>query len=159
MKIRTFAKEDLWALLAIQQKCTGAAQWLDSDYLRLADDPRGLVLVAELETTDPAKVLGFAAFHRVIDEAELQNFAVDPEHQHQGAGSALLEEGRKRLLEVGAKRVYLEVRASNKTALGLYYSVGFGIHSLRKDYYRDPQEDAYILCLELFPPAVIPTFR
>ena len=159
MKIRTLAKEDLWALLAIQQKCPGAAHWLDSDYLRLADDPGGLVLVAELETMDPTKVLGFAAFHRVIDEAELQNLAVDPEHQHQGVGDALLEEGRRRLLEMGAKRVFLEVRTSNSAALGLYYSVGFGIHSLRKDYYRDPKEDAYILCLELFPPAVIPAIR
>ena len=156
MKIRLFAKDDLPAILAIQQKNPQAAGWLAADYTRLCGNPGGLVLVAELQTMTPSKVLGFAAFHRVIDEAELRNMAVDPSHQHRGVGKALLEEARKRLMEDGAKRVYLEVRPSNKPALGLYYSVGFGLHSLRKDYYRDPREDAYVLALELFPPTVVP---
>jgi ribosomal-protein-alanine N-acetyltransferase len=67
----------------------------------------------------------------------------------------LLEDARDRLLKVGAKRVFLEVRASNKPALSLYYSVGFALHSLRKGYYRDPDEDAYVLALELYPPTVL----
>lgn len=155
MKIRQFSKEDIYAMLPIQAKCPQAAHWLEADYLRLAEDPGGLVLVAELETMVPGKVLGFAAFHRIIDEAELQNMAIDPEHQHRGVGRALLEEARQQLLKAGAKRVFLEVRASNKPAMDLYFSVGFGMCLLRKDYYRDPQEDAYVLALELFPPAVI----
>ncbi len=157
MKIRQFEREDLWSILAIQEKCPEAARWFESDYLRLAESRGGMILVAELETMVPPKVLGFAALHRIIDEAELFNLAVDPEHQHQGVGRALLEVARHRLLEAGAKRVYLEVRMSNKPALALDYSVGFGLHSLRKDYYRDPQEDGYVLCLPLFPPEVVPT--
>lgn len=155
MKIRQFAREDLTAVLVIQDKNPLAARLLEGDYTRLAEEPGGMVLVAELETMERPKILGFAASHRVIDEAELRNIAVDPEHQHQGVGKALLEEARKRLLKAGAKRVFLEVRVSNKPALGLYYSVGFGLRSLRKDYYRDPTEDAYVLSLELFPPAVL----
>lgn len=157
MKIRQFAKEDVYHLLAIQEKCPDAGSWLEADYLRLAEDPGGLILVAELETMEPPNVLGFAAYHRVIDEAELQNFAVHPEHRHQGLGRALLEEGGRRLLQAGAKRIFLEVRASNKPALDLYFSMGFAICSLRKDYYRDPQDDAFVLALELFPPSVIPS--
>lgn len=155
MKIRQFTKEDLPAFIAIQAKSPEAARWLEPDYVRLDEDPGGMILVAELETMTPPKVLGFAAFHRVIDEAELRNIAVDPEHRHQGVGKALLEKARKRLLEAGAKRVFLEVRASNKPALGLYYSVGFGLHSQRKDYYRDPPEDGYVLSLEIFPPNIV----
>ena len=152
MKIRQFSKEDVHAVLAIQAKCPQVAPWLERDYLRLADEPGGIILVAELETMEPPKVLGFAAFYRIIDEAELRNIAVDPEHQRQGVGRALLGEASKRLMEAGAKRILLEVRPSNKAALGLYYSAGFGLRSLRKDYYRDPQEDALVLALELFPP-------
>ncbi len=155
MKVRQFSREDLWQILAVQAKCPQAAQWVESDYARLERDPGGMILVAELETMTPPKVLGFATLHRIIDEAELLNLAVDPEHQHQGVGKALLDEARRRLLEQGAKRVYLEVRLSNRAALGLYYSAGFGLHSLRKDYYRDPPEDAYILCLTLFPPETV----
>jgi ribosomal-protein-alanine N-acetyltransferase len=155
MKIRGFTKEDLMPTLAIQAKCPQVARWVEADYLYLADDPGGLILVAELEMATLPKVLGFAALHRTMDIAELRNMAVDPEHQHQGIGKALLKEAWQRLLEAGAKRVFLEVRASNKGALQFYYSLGFGLHSVRKDYYRDPPEDAFVLALELFPPVVI----
>ena len=132
-----------------------AARWLETDYLRLAESRGGLILVAELENMTPPIPVGFAAFHRIIDEAELLNMAVDPDHQRRGVGRALLAEARQSLLEAGTKRIYLEVRLSNTPALKLYYSAGFGLHSLRKDYYRDPQEDAYVLFLQLFPPEVI----
>jgi [ribosomal protein S18]-alanine N-acetyltransferase len=153
MKVRLFGKQDLSAILAIQAKNPLAAQWPEVEYVRLAGDPRGTILVAELETMTPIKVLGFAAFYRIIDEAELRNIAVDPAHFHQGVGKALLAEGRDRLLRAGAKQVFLEVRPSNKAALALYYAAGFGLHSQRKDYYHDPREDAYVLSLDLFPPA------
>jgi len=157
MKIRQFAKEDVQQMLGIQEGCHELAHWLEADYLGLAEDPGGLILVAELETMEPTQILGFAAFHRVIDEAELRNIGVHPEHQHQGVGRALLEAGSKHLREAGAKRIFLEVRPTNKPALGLYYSMGFGICRLRKDYYRDPQEDALVLALELFPPETFPS--
>ncbi len=153
MKIRQFSTEDVGSLLAIQAKCPAAAVWLDSHYVRLASNPGGMILVAELETMDPPKVLGFAAFHRVIDEADLGNIAVDPAHQHQGIGRALLQEARRRLQALGAKRVFLEVRESNHPAMQLYYSLGFGLQARRKEYYRDPVEDALVLSWELFPTA------
>lgn len=156
MKIRQFSTEDVNSIMAIQVKCPAAAGWLDSDYVRLAINPGGMILVAELETMDPPKVLGFAAFHRVIDEADLGNIAVDPAHQRQGIGRALLQEARRRLQAAGAKRVFLEVRESNHSALQLYYSLGFGLQARRKEYYRDPVEDALVLCWELFPPVDLP---
>jgi len=156
MIVRPFYRDDLAAILAIQDRCPEAARWKEAEYEHLANDRGGMILVAELETMDPPKVLGFAAFHQVIDEAELRNIAVDPDHRAQGVGKALLEEARQRLLRSGAKRVFLEVRVSNKPALSLYSSVGFSLHTLRKSYYRDPPEDGYVLCLELFPPSVVP---
>jgi len=149
MKIRQFEREDLRSLIGIQNKTPQSAHWGEADYIRLAADPGGIILIAELETMTPPKVMGFVAFMRLIDEAELLNLAVDPEHGHQGIGKALLEEGRKRLLQAGTRQVFLEVRQSNKLAQGLYYSAGFGLHSMRKDYYRDPPEDAYVLSLQL----------
>ena len=137
------------SILAIQNKAAGAARWQEADYLRLASEPGGMILVAELESMTPPRVLGFAAFQRLIDEAELRNIAVDPEHQRQGVGRALIHEARKALLQMGTKRVFLEVRKSNHPAVRLYYSAGFALLSERKEYYRDPPEDAYILSLDL----------
>jgi ribosomal-protein-alanine N-acetyltransferase len=155
MKIRLFDKNDVAAILGVQQKSPEAARWTPGDYERLAEDPGGKILVAELDTMDPPKLLGFAAFHRILDEVELRNMAVGPEHREQGVGKALLEDARERLLKDGARRVFLEVRAANKPALSLYYSVGFALHSLRKGYYRDPDDDAFVLVMELFPPTVL----
>jgi ribosomal-protein-alanine acetyltransferase len=149
MKTRVFEREDLHSILAIQNKSGNAARWTDQDYLRLVADPGGMIVVAELETMIPPKVLGFAAFQRLIDEAELRNIAVDPEHQHQGIGKVILIEARQQLLQAGTKRVFLEVRKSNQAAIALYYSVGFSIQSERKEYYRDPTEDAFVLALQL----------
>lgn len=157
MRIRVADKDDLRTIIALQQKSPETAHWNEGDYERLMEDPGGKILVADLPTMDPPKILGFAAFHRIIDEVELRNMSVDPDHRHQGVGRALLEAARDRMLQAGAKRVFLEVRASNKPALSLYYSIGFAIHSRRADYYRDPQEDALVLALELYPPTVLST--
>lgn len=150
MKIRQFAREDLTTILAIQKSTPLAAQWSENDYLTLAGHPRGLMLVAEMETMQPPNVLGFAAFYRMLDEAELCNLAVHPEHQRRGIGRALLAEAQKRLTEAGVKHLYLEVRASNIPALKLYYSLGYSLLNLRKDYYRHPTEDACVLRCQLY---------
>jgi ribosomal-protein-alanine N-acetyltransferase len=149
MLIREPGNEDLAAIMSIQDKTLQGSGWTQADYANLTGDPLGLVLVAELDTMAPPKTVGFAAFHRVCDEAELRNIAVDPAHQRQGAGRELLAEGRKRLSEQGVKQIYLEVRASNMPAQRLYYSVGFGLRSRRKDYYNDPREDGLVLSLNL----------
>lgn len=155
MRIRKFDKSDRAAILAIQAKCPTAAPWVEADYDRLGTRPHGLILAAELETATTPKVVGFAVFHRIIDEAELLNLAVDPEHQHQGIARGLLENARDRLRKLGTKRIFLEVRPSNKPALGLYYSIGFALHSMRKGYYQNPPEDAYVLCLQIFVPETV----
>ena len=151
MRIRKIANEDLAAIISIQSRTPKASQWTLADYANLAADPLGLILVAELDTTVAPKIVGFAAFRRVIDEAELINLVVDAAHQRQGMGRQLLAEGQRRLMEQGVRQIYLEVRASNVPAQRLYYSAGFGLHSRRRDYYDNPREDGLVLSLELSP--------
>ncbi len=156
MRIRLATKGDVRHLLTVQQKSLEAARWTAGDYERLIENPGGKILVAELFTADPAKILGFAAFRRIIDEVELLNMAVDPDHRQQGVGRAILETARNHMLVAGAKRMFLEVRASNKPAQAFYYSLGFAIHSIRRDYYREPPDDALVLALTLHAPSVMP---
>ena len=144
MKIRPATSEDVAAIVAIQVKRPQAAQWRGIDYGRLAEDASALLLVAEDEG---GQVVGFAAAQRVADEAELQNLAVDPEHQHQRIGQVLLHRVHSRLRAAGAKRIYLEVRPSNESALALYQSSGYTIVGRRQDYYPAPPEDALVLSM------------
>jgi ribosomal-protein-alanine acetyltransferase len=152
MRIRGFSQADLAAIVNIQSRTPQAAQWTQADYAKLAGDPLGLILVAEPDTMSPPTIAGFAAFHHVMDEAELRNMAVDPAHQRQGVGRELLAEAQRLLREQGVRHIYLEVRTSNIAAQQLYYSAGFGLRSRRKDYYNNPREDGLVLALELSPP-------
>jgi len=147
VRIREFCEGDLAAVLNIQSQAPQAAQWNAADYLTLAGDPFGLILVAEIEAATQPWVVGFSAFHRVLDEAELRNMAVAPSHQRQGLGRSLVGEGKRHLRELGVAKIYLEVRASNLPAQRLYQSAGFSFCARRPDYYQDPREDGLVLAL------------
>ena len=47
----------------------------------------------------------------------------------------------------GMKEIFLEVRISNLAALAMYRNLGFSVKGIRKDYYSEPTEDAYIMSL------------
>ena len=145
MKVRAFASDDLAAVYAIQLKCPQSAQWREEDYLHLACDAGGTILVAEMESANPPAVAGFVAFHRVMDEAELRNMAVDPAQQRRGLACALLTAGIRVMQEFGVRQLFLEVRASNQPALALYREAGFQLRYSRREYYHDPVEDALVM--------------
>ncbi len=149
MQIRSFTENDIAAILAIQRQCPQAAQWKPQDYLELAREPGAVILVANLEPSNAPEVAGFAAFHQVLDEAELRNLAVHPSHQRKGVASALLGGVILRLQESGAKTLYLEVRPSNQPARAFYSAAGFRLDYTRPNYYRNPAEDALVMALEI----------
>jgi ribosomal-protein-alanine N-acetyltransferase len=151
MKIRVCSDDDLAAIYAIQLKCPEAAQWRQADYAYLFRDPLGTILVAEVEDANLPSVAGFAAFHRVLDEAELRNIAIDPIYQHKGLARALLAAGVRTLQEFGVGRIFLEVRTSNRPALAFYQAAGFRLLYTRHDYYHDPVEDALVMAYDITP--------
>lgn len=157
MTIRSCKDDDVSDLHAIQLKCPQAAQWRLEDYIKLANDPLGMILVAETDDEHATRVVGFAAFHRVIDEAELRNMAVDPLHQRKGIARALLAAGIDLLKRSGVCRLFLEVRASNQPAIALYRAADFRLTHTRRDYYHDPAEDALVMARDLAPSSSSPS--
>lgn len=149
MKIRPFSLDDLEPILQIQKACKGAPQWEQQDYEKLAGDRKGMIMVADPEWLAPQRLLGFAAFFRVDDEAELWSLAVERRSRRRGIAKSLLLDGCRRLSDAGARRLFLEVRGSNKAAVELYRSLGFRLLTTRRDYYRNPPEDALVLALKL----------
>ena len=55
------------------------------------------------------------------------------------------------LREKGARDLTLEVRSGNETAINLYKAYGFKREAVRRGYYRDPKEDAWIMWLRSLP--------
>lgn len=110
---------------------------LDSEYqcwvLRQADDH-----------------VGHSVLSVVAGEAELLNIGVAKRFQGKGLGRQLLLYMMNCAQQLGARSVFLEVRASNDVAKRLYESAGFNEVGVRPDYYPAEQgrEDAIIMALE-----------
>ncbi len=98
------------------------------------------------------ETVGYALFHRVLDEAELLRLAVSPSFRGRGFGAALLAAGLNRIVSHGARACHLEVGAENTAAIHLYERFGFVEEGLRKAYYRHG-EDALLLVLQPIPAA------
>lgn len=95
---------------------------------------------------EPAgELMGYLCGQIILDEGELHRIAVRPDLQHRGYGQALLTDFLTRSERAGAANILLEVRAGNTPAIALYTKNGFTRIALRKNYYKNPKEDALIL--------------
>ncbi|MEI6227447.1 MAG: ribosomal protein S18-alanine N-acetyltransferase [Methylophilaceae bacterium] len=97
------------------------------------------------------KIIGYALLMIVLDEAHLLNLSIAKTYQKQGLGRYLLEH----MLEISKKyqavNMFLEVRASNVSALALYENMGFNEMAVRRNYYpaTHGREDAILMGLAL----------
>ena len=90
-------------------------------------------------------LLGWSCFLLVVDEAELLKIAVVPAWRHHGFGRALVRDVVAGAARLGARRLFLEVRAGNLAARALYRKTGFTEIGRRKGYYDNPPDDALVL--------------
>lgn len=90
-------------------------------------------------------VLGYLCAVMVADEAHLGNLAVDPSERRLGVAQVLLDDLLEAARKRGARRVTLEVRESNENARKFYYKNDFIDVAIRKNYYRNPTEDAIVM--------------
>ena len=91
------------------------------------------------------QVLGYIGINAVADEGYITNVAVFPAYRKQGIGTALIRRVFDFAKEKGLAFVSLEVRVSNTQAISLYRKSGFCEEGRRRDFYRDPKEDALIM--------------
>ena len=129
--------------LLLKLECFSVPWSLDSIETELLNEDKKLYYVVE----DANGVVGYAGAWLVYDEGQITNIAIRPSARRQGFGakltSALIEECFKR----GMHEIFLEVRISNLSALSLYRQLGFTVKGMRKNYYSEPKEDAYIMSL------------
>ncbi|MBO6107558.1 MAG: ribosomal protein S18-alanine N-acetyltransferase [Stomatobaculum sp.] len=139
MKIRELCREDLPALRILEDRCFSDA-WSDALLEDLLSSEYDRCRVLE----DGEKIIGYVNVRVLGDEAELMRICILPEYRGQGLSGGLLERGMEDMIRCGAKTATLEVRAGNLPAVRLYEAHGFVLEGYRKNYYRDPKEDAAI---------------
>ena len=142
--IRQAMAGDMSAVAAIERD-SFADPWSEWSFQELLGSRAAIFLVAT--RSDPTVIFGYIVAVAVGDQAEILNLAVAPSSRRHGLGSELLDAGIAAVSARGAREVFLDVRESNKSALGLYGSRGFAALARRSRYYRNPVEDALVLRL------------
>lgn len=141
--IRPMDIDDIPRISLIEQQVT-PHPWRDSQFIDSHAKHSCLSLTLDGE------VVGYGIYHIVVDEAEILNIAIAPNYQGKGYGRELLDHLVEAVSDK-AKRFFLEVRATNDTAIQLYDSAGFVEICLRTDYYQTANgpEDAILMAMEL----------
>ncbi|HOF99494.1 MAG: ribosomal-protein-alanine N-acetyltransferase [Firmicutes bacterium ADurb.Bin248] len=98
-------------------------------------------LVCEREGT----VVAYAGMWVVFDEAHITNVAVAPDCRGCGLGRRMMLCAMRAARLYGAEQMTLEVRETNLAAQSLYASLDFEAAGVRKGYYSDTGESAFIL--------------
>jgi [ribosomal protein S18]-alanine N-acetyltransferase len=106
----------------------------------------GISLIARDESST---VVGWCCGIAMPPDAELLKIAVAADRQRQGVAALLLQEFITLLVGKEVEQIFLEVRSANTPALRLYQQSGWEKRGKRKNYYKNPVDDAVLLVRSL----------
>lgn len=96
-----------------------------------------------------ASLVGMIGGWALDQEAEIHLIYVRSSDRRRGFGRMLMDSFLRGLDGSGVRSSYLEVRQSNQAARFLYYSMGFKLQGVRKNYYQNPSEDGLVMVREV----------
>ena len=94
---------------------------------------------------DGERVVAYVIGRMIAPEGEIYRVAVDEQYRRRGVAYRLLDYAVKTSRGKGLESLFLEVRSQNYPAISLYRAYGFREVGRRKNYYRDPVDDAIIM--------------
>jgi len=144
--IRPVVETDIDAVMQLEQACFANDAWPRDvmEFDVLAHHTHYLAAI------DDEQLVGFAGLSKIpgSDQSDIQTIAVAESMRGKGLGRALMHELLKEARRLHAHEVFLEVRADNPAAIGLYNSLGFEHIDTRKRYYQPDNVDALIMRLQ-----------
>lgn len=141
LSVRDMYLADLDAVLKIERGSFQTPWSRGSFQTELVDNTFAVYLVMELH----GRIVAYGGMWLILDEAHVTNVAVDPDFRGHGFGEAMMYGLMERASAQGAQRMTLEVRRSNIVAQNLYAKLGFIQLGVRRGYYSDTHEDAFIM--------------
>jgi len=143
--LRLLKEEDLLDAVRLEELCFTDPWSCESLRKDILENPNATYLGAFYDGT----MIGFGGIWVVMEEAFITTICIDPAFRGNGAGSFLLEVLMDTARSLGAEDMTLEVRVSNIPAQRLYTGHGFTSVGVRKRYYTDNGEDAYVMYCSL----------
>ena len=124
--------------------------WSEKDFVyEMTENKVARYLVIE----EAGEIIAFAGAHIILDQAHVTNIAVRQDCRGRGLGRMITRALMQYASNLGAEYLTLEVRQSNVTAQNLYKSLGFVKVNVRKHYYEDTGEDAWLMVCDKLPAA------
>ncbi|WP_417554516.1 ribosomal protein S18-alanine N-acetyltransferase [Microbacterium sp.] len=147
MTLRLATAGDLDAIMALERASFPTDAWRESTMAAELTGEHGHYLVDEQE----GRVVGYGGLRalRGGSDADIQTIALSPENRGRGRGRTLLRALIAEAVSRGARELFLEVRADNPVAEGLYRSEGFAELGRRPRYYQPDDVDAIVMRLDL----------
>lgn len=119
-----------------------SSPWSKDDYIyELSSNPYAKYYVLEDD-----KIVGYVGIWITYETAQITTIGIAKERQGEGLSKLLMNKVIEETKDCEA--ITLEVRVSNVKAIKLYESYGFKKEAIRKDYYLDNHEDAYLMMKE-----------
>lgn len=141
-RIRQMSASDITAVHQIE--CLSITPpWTEQGFAGALANENACFYVAE--SLDSYEILGYCGLYFAADEGEITNVAVHPKHRREGVADQILATVLQDAVQRKLSQIFLEVRASNTAAKKLYEKHGFEFQGVRRNFYRNPKEDAIVM--------------
>ena len=142
-KIVIAQKEHLCAIAELE-KITFCEPWSENALELFLVEPNFCVVCFENDA-----LASYCTVTTVLDEAQIINVATDTCFKRMGYAKDVLKRFFSECKDKNIRSISLEVRESNIPAINLYEELGFVIAGKRKDFYKNPRENAFVMIKNL----------
>ena len=101
------------------------------------------------QTDQSLTIIAYVFWRMVLTELHIIRIAVAPNFRSKGVATWLLQQCFQLVRQKDFDSAYIEVRASNIAAIGLYQKLGFYVIGTRPNYYPESSEDAWVMRKQL----------
>ena len=143
IEIRRLTLADLGAIERIERG-SYPTPWSRSMFAGELAKPSS-VCIGAYDTDEQDSLACYLIVSRYVDAWHVMNVAVEQQYRRRGIAKQLLDELFAATGGDAMRGYTLEVRVSNTSAITLYELVGFRITGVRRGYYTDNREDAYVM--------------
>ena len=146
IKIFKAEEKDVSRIYEIEKECFEKDSWSEKMIKDACCGEYGGIIKAEYGE----KICGFLVYTILGgDELNIDDIAVIPENRKKGIADRIVNYLFEKSKKSGIKKIMLEVRESNVPAIKLYEKYNLKKDGIRKNYYREPVENAVLMSVDI----------